>query len=342
MSAWPLMPINVVTWWSHRRRGAGPPCTTALMEAREAGEQPLYRMQQDSPAARAERRSQQIKDALNRRQCAEVQLKQLVDAGLGSLVLLPGLQSNRRQPGCQTRRIEEGAATKLKICEYMKATRSRFASQREWQLHCCQIYGRQWRSLQRVLDGEEQWALMVKSLHVGKGPGSKGKRSLRKGGLGARRSGGGRSDKFKGIKKRVQVWLEKERSHCHTVDKQDVLGEFLNACADEVDCGEKQLSKRRKLLETKQDSTPEEAQQKHGETESAAAKALRNLSEGNADVEAAPGYEDLYDPEEALMRMNDEELNSWMQKVKDRTERLKHPKYAQSFADRLLRDVGGK
>ena len=117
------------------------------------------------------------------------------------------------------------------------------------------LYGKPWKQLKLVVEGKEEWEDRVKKLKLGKGStGStaakgtccKGGRMLKKGGIGAMSSGGGRKDKFSHIKIRVKHWLEKERSLCHHVDQVDLVEEFLEQCQDEVEeCAKEEESKRK-------------------------------------------------------------------------------------------------
>ena len=67
-----------------------------------------------------------------------------------------------------------------------------------------------------------------------KGTCSKGKKNVRVN-KGCRKDGAGRRDVFKHVKVRLKAWLDKERSMCHLVDKVDLVEEFLDMLADDLE-----------------------------------------------------------------------------------------------------------
>ena len=71
----------------------------------------------------------------------------------------------------------------------------------------------------------------------------------KKHGVGARKLGGGRVDKFKHVKIRLKAWLEKEREMGHFVDKTDLVMEFMEQCADESEACEAEVKRRAALEE---------------------------------------------------------------------------------------------
>ena len=49
----------------------------------------------------------------------------------------------------------------------------------------------------------------------------------------------------------MKVWLEKERSLCHHVDKMDLVEEFMDQCVDEVEAASAELQRRSEVAEEK-------------------------------------------------------------------------------------------
>ena len=181
---------------------------------------------------------------------------------LGSGVVI-GLNSNRKLAGAAKRRYEEGAATKHDMCIKMEARRGEYALEEHWKAGMVKLYRISWRQLQAVWDGRDEWAERMKTLKLGKGSTgttaakgtcSKGGRMVKKGGIGARRSGAGRKDHFKHLKIRVKAWLERERSMCHHVDKVDMVEEFMAQCEDELAAAQHEIESR---LETAKDAAGE-------------------------------------------------------------------------------------
>ncbi|CAE8629532.1 unnamed protein product [Polarella glacialis] len=263
--------------------------------------------------------------------------------------VLGGETSNRKKAGAVGARLEEGAATKMDMVKYMKAAAVRIGDAKEFKKRMCVEYGKKWRSLKKVLEGEDTWITRVDTLKLGKGthgsnaavgsdqwrsPGAKKVLAL----TGARRPGGGRKDSFLHIKLRVKSWLEKERSMCHHVDKADLVEEFLDQCRDESEAAEKEQAKRQVPEEKMEDK--EEDQGKKGASREAL---LQQLVEGSNEVSVAAGYEDMKSPEEAVASLSPGELKVWDTLLKDRVTKLKSSsKYFESFGDRLVEQIGAK
>ena len=116
--------------------------------------------------------------------------------------------------------------------------------------------------IEKILAGETEWKKRVKELKLGKGTHgtlaahgtcSKGNRYLQSKSKGCRSKGAGRKDLFKPIKQRLKVWLEKERSMCHHVDKTDLVEEFIELCEDEI--ADLQQEKKRRTSEAEATET---------------------------------------------------------------------------------------
>ena len=164
-----------------------------------------------------------------------------------------------------------------------------------------------------------------------KGSCAHGGRMCKKGGIGARLPGGGRKDKFIHLKMQVKAFLEKERSRCHHVDKQDLLEEFVAYAKQE--------------LELVQERT---ASIKVGELEKEHSKKplqvmLQQATAGDFEENIAAGFEGLASSAEYVDSLSPEELEEWGRELKNRIERLAlSDTYKASFASRLLENIGGK
>ena len=167
--------------------------------------------------------------------------------------------SNRKIPGAKAKRTEESAATKLMMCEVMKKNLKLFSNPREFRQKMEDLYSKPWSTLKIILAGESIWRRRVQALKLGKGTTgtlaakgtcSKGKKIARVN-KGCRKDGAGRKDVFKHVKVRLKAWLDKERSMCHHVDKVDLVEEFLDMLADDLqDLSEE---KRRRKVELTND-----------------------------------------------------------------------------------------
>jgi hypothetical protein len=80
-----------------------------------------------------------------------------------------GETSNRKKAGAVGARLEEGAATKMDMVKYMKAAAVRIGDGKEFRRRMCVEYGKKWKSLKKVLEGEDTWITRVDTLKLGKG-----------------------------------------------------------------------------------------------------------------------------------------------------------------------------
>ena len=276
----------------------------------------------------------------------------------------PDMQSNRRRHGVVAERRDESAGTKLKMAEHMKALKLKHACEASWKKECVKTYGRQWNTLKKILDGENEWKSRMKSFKLGfgstgttaaRGTCSKGGRAFRKGGTGARMPGAGRKDHFMHLKLQVKAWLEKERSRCHHVDKVDLLEEFIDCCQLELELVEERLaalnettepaalneddSEKQQDEETKDEGSPE----LKVKTKKTVEELLKIASEGDCKVSNAPGFEGMLTSEEHVKLFPLEKLEDWKKELESRVEALKNsPKYRETFQSRLLESIGGK
>jgi hypothetical protein len=124
------------------------------------------------------------------------------------------------------------------------------------------LYSKSWKTLKKILAREAVWRQRVKDLKLGKGTHgtlaaqgtcSKGKRYLKSMNKGCRAPGAGRKDLFKPIKQRLKIWLEKERSLCHHVDKTDLVEEFIELCEDDLADVAQEKKRRTAELENKKE-----------------------------------------------------------------------------------------
>ena len=263
-------------------------------------------------------------------------------------VVEEGLQSNRRRPGGKTARKDESAGTKLKIAEHMKVLRQRCATDTEWKRTCVQFYSKKWKTLQKILNGEATWRARMKTLKIGfgsvgttasKGTHNKGDRWLKKGGMGARASGAGRKDQFSHLTLQVKAFLEKERSRCHHVDKQDLVEEFIGSCQQELTLVKEKIEALSEE-QPKEDDEDKPDQQKQGKS---VQELVQLAFQGDVQVSNAPGFEELQTSEEHLQGMNKQELEAWEELLQNRITRLTtSEKYRQTFGGRLLEKIGGK
>ena len=321
------------------KRGRGRPTreAAALMEARKRGAALVVAAVEDFNRAVKEEAARMLEMKKPSRSCkAEARLVQSVAVGPGEVLLMKS--SNRALKGAPKKRYEEGAATKLEMAENMLKMKPAFAREEDWRHGMCRLYRKPWKTLKPIVEGKEEWEARVKGLKLGKGStGStaakgtccKGGRRLKKGGIGARKKGAGRKDQFAHVKCRVKYWLEKERSMCHHVDRVDLVEEFLEQCQDEVEECSKELERRQKKDED------EEVEDK---------KVVKKLSFSAAlqgDMQVTPEDEELISAEEYVQQL--ENVEFWSLKLQERIERLKtSEKYMDTFAGRLMRDIGAK
>ncbi|CAE8634053.1 unnamed protein product [Polarella glacialis] len=230
-----------------------------------------------------------------------------------------GETSNRKKAGAIGWRMEEGAATKMDMVKYMKAAAVRIGDGKEFRRRMCVEYGKKWKSLKKVLEGEDTWITRVDTLKLGKGTtGSNAAKGSNQ------KPGGGRKDSFLHIKLRVKSWLERE--------------EFLDQCRDESEAAEKEQANRQ-VPEEKMEDKEEEQGKKRASREAL----LQQLVEGSSEVSAAAGYEDMKSPEEAVASLSPGELKVWDTLLKDRVTKLKSSsKYFETFGDRLVEQIGDK
>ena len=115
-------------------------------------------------------------------------------------------------------------------------------------------YGLSWRQLEKCATNIEEYKEAVKKMKMSKTTGLKkqtASKFAKKHGVGCRKIGAGRVDKFKHVKVRLKAWLEKEREHGHFVDKVDLCMEFMELCADESEAGVAEMRMRNDAAETK-------------------------------------------------------------------------------------------
>ena len=103
-------------------------------------------------------------------------------------------------------------------------------------------YSLSWRQLEKCVTNIEEYKETAKKMKMSKTTGLKkqtASKFAKKHGVGCRKIGAGRVDKFKHVKVRLKAWLEKEREHWHFVDKTDLCVEFMEMCADDSEaCAE--------------------------------------------------------------------------------------------------------
>ena len=331
------------------KRGRGRPTreAAALVEARKKGELLVVAAVKDFNRAVKEEAAMMLKKKKKggpgegtpeHAAKVEARLVQANVGGPGSMLLVKN--SNRALKGACKKRQEEGAATKLEMAENMLKMKPAFAREEDWRHGMCRLYMKPWKTLKNIVAGKEEWEDRVKKLKLGKGSTgttaakgscSKGGRWLKTGGVGARKSGAGRKDKFSHIKARVKYWLEKERSLCHHVDRVDLVEEFMDQCEDEVEECSKELEKRKN-------------RRGGGQEEVEDTKIVKKLSFSAAlqgDMQVTCEDEDLITAEEYVKQLDD--LEFWRLKLQERIERLKtSEKYMDTFGGRLMRDIGAK
>ena len=231
-----------------------------------------------------------------------------------------------------SKRVEESAATKLMMCEVMKKNMKLFSNPKEFKKKMEDLYSKPWDTLKIILAGESVWRKRVQTLKLGKGTTgtlaakgtcSKGKKNVRIN-KGCRKDGAGRRDVFKHVKVRLKAWLDKERSMCHHVDKVDLVEEFLDMLADDLqDLSEE---KRRRKLELTND-----------EGLKPKSSLLQLVEHGDEVVESL-------EPDKLdLLKMSDAAIVLYEEEVKNRSERLKASrKYFENFGDRIVQQMGAK
>ncbi len=234
------------------RRGRPSTATKALQEARMQGEMLVVATLEQFNAAVAKKAAERLNEPKSRL-FADVGGWPRGVTPLGRVrgIAEDGLQSNRKRQGTKAERKDEGAATKLKMALHMKELRKSCASNAEWKRECQTLYAKSWKTLQNIFKGEDDWRKRMKDLKIGfgttgttaaKGTCSKGGRMVKKGGIGARRAGAGRKDKFWHNKMQVKAFLEKARSRCHHVDKQDLIDEFLDYVKQELELVQERIA----------------------------------------------------------------------------------------------------
>jgi hypothetical protein len=322
------------------KRGAGRPsrAENELYEARRKGELLVVATLDQFNAAIAER-AEEMKNT--KMHLFAEKGGRVSTGGRVTGVAEDGLESNRRRPGAAIVRKDEAVGTKLKIAEHMKELRKMCASDAEWKNVCCKTYGKRWNTLKSIHDGEKVWRQRMKDLKLGygstgttaaKGTCSKGGRALKKGGIGARRPGAGRPDRFSHLKMQVKAFLEKERSRCHHVDKQDLLQEFLDYCKQELELVQERIAA------PSIEEDPEKKQAKKPMHEM-----LQQAVAGDFEEKVAAGFEGLQSSAEHVESLSSEELVEWEKELQNRIDRLNVSlKYKESFATRLLENIGGK
>ena len=293
-----------------------------------------------------------------------------------------GLQSNRKRHGSRATRKDEGAATKLKIAEHMKELQKSCANVTEWKSVCIKTYGKTWKTLKNILAGEAEWRSRMKAFKLGfgttgstaaKGTCSKGGRQVKKGGIGARRAGGGRKDRFWHFKMQVKAFMERERSQCHHVDKVDLVDEFLDSVKQELELVHERIAdleakegngkknepgeeakkpaeeseEQKELGEENKKPAEEATEQMKGEPKIKKKLSTQSLLQialaGDCEKSLAAGFEGLRTSAEHVASLSPEELFEWKEELKNRIERLElNEKYKESFATRLLEGIGGK
>ena len=160
---------------------------------------------------------------------------------------------------------------------------------------------------------------------------------------GARRSGAARTDKFHHLKMQVKVFLEKERSVSHYVDKVDLLEAFLYYCKLELELVQEKIAagfedkpKQKKDEEMDDEDTP----YKNNESPH---QLLQKAVSGDFEEQIAAGFEGLRSSEEHVKGMSQEELEEWEKELNDMIDRLQNSdQYRDIFAWRLLSGIGGK
>ena len=160
---------------------------------------------------------------------------------------------------------------------------------------------------------------------------------------GARRSGAARTDKFHHLKMQVKVFLEKERSVSHYVDKVDLLEAFLYYCKLELElvqeknaAGFEDKPKQKKDEEMYDEDTPYKKNESPHQL-------LQKAVSGDFEEQIAAGFEGLRSSQEHVKGMSQKELEEWEKELNDMIERLKNSdKCRDRFTERLLRCIGGK
>ena len=160
---------------------------------------------------------------------------------------------------------------------------------------------------------------------------------------GARRSGAARTDKFHHLKMQVKVFLEKERSVCHYVDKVDLLEAFLYYCKLELELVQEKIAagfedkpKQKKDEDMDYEDTPYKKNESPHQL-------LQKAVSGDFEEQIAAGFEGLRSSQEHVKGMSQEELEEWEKELNEMIDRLKNSdKYRDRFAGRLLSGIGGK
>jgi hypothetical protein len=130
----------------------------------------------------------------------------------------------------------------------------------------------------------------------------------------------------------VKAFLEKERSRCHHVDKQDLLQEFLDYCKQELELVQERIAA------PSIEEDPEKKQAKKPMHEM-----LQQAVAGDFEEKVAAGVEGLQSSAEHVKSLSSEELVEWAKELQNRIDRLNVSlKYKESFATRLLENIGGK
>ena len=223
----------VMTEVKKANRGRPSNHVLALKEAEEKGEQIM----------------QLTKSELDEIVASQVQIAVKVGR-MKNIDLEPGVpkRSNKRKLGEVIRRKEPNVATKLAIAEDVSAMLKSSCNEKEVKSRAMKKYGLTWQKLQNIVSNIEEWQNLVKQMKLSKMTGLKKQTASKfekKHGVGCRRLGAGRVDKFKHVKVRLKAWLEKEREHGHFVDKSDLVIEFLEMCADESEVCIEEIKKRK-------------------------------------------------------------------------------------------------
>ena len=304
----------VMTEVKKANRGRPSNHVLALKEAEEKGEQIM----------------QLTKSELDEIVASQVQIAVKVGR-MKNIDLEPGVskRSNKRKLGEVIRRKEPNVATKLAIAEDVSAMLKSSCNEKEVKSRAMKKYGLTWQKLQNIVSNIEEWQNLVKQMKLSKMTGLKKQTASKfekKHGVGCRRLGAGRVDKFKHVKVRLKAWLEKEREHGHFVDKSDLVIEFMEMCADESEACMEEMKKRKKQKEEAAEAT---IQAESVETTTAIVPAETATSSTAVEkkrgffVEILPGFEGLQSPEEYVRTLNTEaELMSWRYELEQRSLKL--------------------
>ncbi len=255
----------------------------------------------------------------------------------------PTNKSNRRILGAQAKRKELGAATKLVIAQELVKISKQSASEVEFRSAAVRRYGMTWKRLKHIWENVVVWKRLVEQMQLSKVTGAmknSTSKFKKRHGVGCRKKGGGRLDKFKHVKLRLKAWLEKEREHGHFVDKADLVIEFMEQCADEVEaCSEE---RERRFADEMEKKCQEEKVPLQDMPKTVAQS--KCVQVGKYYEKVLPGFEGMKSPEEHVKGLYSvKQIETWKNDLQERICALAgSKKYRETFAGVLLKQMGAK